>query len=265
MGRSISVGFRRAAAFGLVLAVVAPACAGRSIRSDDDDGQSPGGPWDDDGQSPGNPGDDDVSGDDDGSVGIGGSSVGGSGIGAGGSVAGHGPTPPPPVGGTSAGGTFAGATSAGGSSAGTIAIGGGSPGGTTGTGSTCNGIGDIAGGTGGTTPPNADPECKGIRSNMACSLEGKACPSLVCGLGDSGRRQCNCATTWTCTACDYSNSPFRDRCAEIPLCPVDAADEVPCAVLNTVCGPVAGEYCACYQSPYDGLIWDCDNPPSTWN
>jgi hypothetical protein len=31
-----------------------------------------------------------------------------------------------------------------------------------------------------------------------------------------------------------------------------------------VCGPVLDEYCACYNDPTDGLIWDCDSAPTTW-
>jgi len=145
----------------------------------------------------------------------------------------------------------------GGSSTGGTATGG------TATGGTSTG-GTATGGTGGSgTEPNPDPECKGIKSNGACTLAGKACPNLVCGIADSGRRECNCSTTWTCSACDYTNSPFKDRPADIPMCS-DAADEVPCTTENSVCGPVGSEYCACYRHPVEGLIWDCDSPPSSW-
>jgi hypothetical protein len=147
-----------------------------------------------------------------------------------------------PTGGTASGGTATGGTSSGGTSTG----------------------GSATGGTGGTDGPNIDPECKGIKSNGACTLEGKACPNLVCGLADSGRRECNCATTWSCTTCNYDNSPFKDRPADIPACPTGVGDEVPCTELNAVCGPSGSEYCACYQDATDGLIWDCDSPPSSW-
>jgi hypothetical protein len=73
-----------------------------------------------------------------------------------------------------------------------------------------------------------------------------------------------CATNWSCMPCDYTNSPFRDRPAEILACPTDVGDEVACTAAGTVCGPVGSEYCACYQDAQDGLIWDCDSPPSTW-
>jgi hypothetical protein len=135
------------------------------------------------------------------------------------------------------------------------------------------GVGGIPG-SGGTMPiagvggiggANSDPECKGIRNGMACAFEGKHCAGLICGLADSGRRTCDCATTWACTTCDYTNSPFRDRPAMIPPCPADAADEAFCTQEKFVCGPVApAEYCACYSDPTDGLIWDCDNAPSSW-
>jgi len=133
--------------------------------------------------------------------------------------------------------------------------------------------GGTAGDTGGTTTTggsgggggvNTDPECKGIKSNMSCPIEGKMCPNLVCGLADSGTRECNCATNWTCTSCDYTNSWVRDRPADIPACPAEATDEAPCLENMTVCGPVGSEYCACYTDATDGLIWDCDSPPSSW-
>jgi hypothetical protein len=124
--------------------------------------------------------------------------------------------------------------------------------------------GDPVAGSGGTGTPNADPECRGIKSNMACIIEGKQCPNLACGLADSGRRECNCATTWACSACDFTNSPFRDAPCDLPACPAEAADVVPCTQLNAVCTAVGSEVCACYQDPLDGLIWDCDRPPSSW-
>jgi hypothetical protein len=239
-GHFLGVALRRATLVGLVLASVVPACAGRSIRSEDDDGQSP------------------AAGDDDGSVGIGGSARGGDGMGARGAVGGTLPT-----GGTSTGGfSTGGAPTAIGGTAGTFQTGG-----------TC-GFSDAdkpgipqggSTGTGGVAGANGDPECRGIKSNMACPLEGKLCSNLSCGLADSGRRNCACATNWTCSACDYSSSPFRDRPACLTQCPADAADEVPCTLQNFVCGPIGAEYCACYSSPSDGLIWDCDSPPSSWD
>ena len=120
-------------------------------------------------------------------------------------------------------------------------------------------------GSSGAPPVNSDPLCRGIANQMPCVNDGYMCPSLACGLADSGRRQCVCLVNWMCTSCDFTSSVFRDRPANIPPCGAGVADEFPCNVENTVCDPVAGgEVCACYLSPTDGLIWDCDNPPSTW-
>jgi hypothetical protein len=100
---------------------------------------------------------------------------------------------------------------------------------------------------------------------MPCALEGKQCPNLICGLADSGRRHCDCATTWQCTACDFTSSPFRDRPPTIPACANGVATQVDCDQENLVCGPLSdGDYCACYQDAIDGRIWDCDSAPSTW-
>jgi hypothetical protein len=160
-----------------------------------------------------------------------------------------GATPTGGASGTGAGGTASGTGGAAGSGA------------TTSGGSTSTGG---AGGGGAGDMPNPDPECKGISRDMPCTLEGKMCPNLACGIADSGRRECNCATNWTCTSCDYTNSPFRDMPADIPMCPAGVGDEVTCTNVNTVCGPMGAEYCACYQDATDGLIWDCDDPPTTW-
>ena len=160
--------------------------------------------------------------------------------------------------------TGGGGGSSGSATGGSTSTGGTAPTGGTATGGTATGGTAPTGGTAGSAGgPNADPECKGIKSNMACPIPDKMCPNLVCGLADSGTRECNCATNWTCSACNYDNSPFKDKPADIPLCS-DAADEVACTTENSVCGPVGSEYCACYRHPVEGLIWDCDSPPSTW-
>jgi len=248
--RVLNVGFRRAAFFGLLVAMVAPACGGQSIRTEENDEPLP----------------PNVPPEDDGSYGGGGSSGGSVDRGGSGSLSGAFPSGGSyptggafPIGGTTGvGGTgVAGTIGVGGTQGGAFPTGGTSP---CGSGSP----GGIPAGTAGALPRNSDPECKGIKSNQACVLEGKACPNLVCGLGDSGRRECNCATNWTCSACDYSSSPFRARPAFIPVCTPDVADEVPCTTENQLCGPVGPEYCACFSSCTDGLIWDCDNAPSTW-
>jgi len=158
------------------------------------------------------------------------------------------------TGGGTSGSGGAGGSATGGSATGGSATGGSATGGTAPTGGT--------GGTG--NAPNPDPECKGISTGKACAIEAKMCPGMACGIADSGRRDCACATNWSCDPCDYTDSPFRDRPADIVACPGDAADEAPCTTLNQVCGPVGTEYCACYQDATDGLVWDCDKPPTSW-
>lgn len=107
-------------------------------------------------------------------------------------------------------------------------------------------------------------ECKGIKSNMACAVEGTDCPGLPCGLADSGVRACKCATNWTCSACDFSASPFKDKPADITTCTTEA-DKLPCTDSGKVCeGAAGGEVCACAPDDEGALIWDCDKPPSTW-
>jgi hypothetical protein len=239
------------------MAVIAPACAGRSISSPEDD-KTPTVPGDDD--YPGQGGSSGASSGGAGTAGdFGGAATNGGAFITGGSF---------PTGGTyPTGGTFP--TGGVGTSGGSIAVGGTFAGGTAGviaTGGTSPCAGDRIGGGGfaGQAPPNTDPECKGIRTNQPCALDGKMCPNLPCGLADSGRRQCSCATNWQCTSCDNSNSWISTPPCDILPCPPEVADEVSCTSEHTVCGPVGSEYCACYRSPTDGLIWDCDSPPSSW-
>lgn len=235
---------------GVAFALVAPACGGQSVSKDgDDDGSG-------DGPSP--PGDDDIIVGDDSGGGSGGTGSNQGGVGAGGTIVVGGAFP---MGGAVPTGGTGGAVPTGG-----VATGGGPPtGGVAGIPAT-GGTMPIAGvgGTGGTGGMNTDPYCKGIRNNSPCMPEGKLCEGLLCGLADSGVRACTCATNWTCTTCDYTNSPFRDPPAMIPPCPSGVGDEVSCTETNTVCGPVGSEYCACYADPNDGLIWDCDSPPTSW-
>jgi hypothetical protein len=123
-------------------------------------------------------------------------------------------------------------------------------------------------GTGGTGGTGVNPpECKSISRDMPCTAEGQQCPNLVCGLADSGTRDCNCATTWMCTACDFTNSRFMTKPEVIEPCPSGVAKGVDCepSIDGTVCGPLTdGDYCACYVDPTDGQIWDCDSAPSSW-
>jgi len=135
----------------------------------------------------------------------------------------------------------------------------------TGTGGTGTGGTGTGGTGGGTTVP---PECKGISTGKACTPEGQACPNLVCGLGDSGSRSCNCATNWSCTACDWTNSPFawaKAKPAGTTTCTGAEQDGIACGTLDATCeGAANGEACVCYIDDEGAQIWDCDKPPGTW-
>ncbi len=161
---------------------------------------------------------------------------------------------PPPAG---AGGTDPGAGGVAG--AGGTDVGAGA-GGTAGDGGTGVGAGGTAGSAAGAGGVNSDPLCKGIKSNMACTSEGLSCPVLACGLADSGRRDCACATNWTCTSCDFTGSPYATAPASPATCTTEK-DKDPCTTEGAVCiGAPNSEVCACYM---DGstLIWDCDKQP----
>lgn len=148
----------------------------------------------------------------------------------------------------------------------------GGTGGATGGSSTTGGTGGSTGGTGtggaGGTGTTVPPECKGIKTGMACTPEGQACPNLVCGLGDSGTRTCNCATNWSCTACDWTNSPFpwaKSKPAGTTTCTGAEQDGITCTTLDATCeGAANGEACVCYLDDEGMQIWDCDKPPGTW-
>ena len=124
--------------------------------------------------------------------------------------------------------------------------------------------------TGDTGGVNTDPECMGIAVNGSCTIQGKSCPNMICGLGNSGRRACNCATTWSCTACDFANSWIRDRPANIPACSGVIAGEL-CAngvdSPSSVCQETTTRYCVCATDPRNPTSppeWDCDAAPSSW-
>jgi hypothetical protein len=95
--------------------------------------------------------------------------------------------------------------------------------------------------------------------------EGTDCPNLACGLADSGVRACKCATTWMCSACDFTNSPFKTKPADIMTCTTQV-DKADCTgMMGKVCeGAPNGEVCACAPDDEGALIWDCDKPPTTW-
>jgi hypothetical protein len=166
---------------------------------------------------------------------------------------------------TATGGTGGATGGTGGSTGGTGGSTGGTGGSTGGTGGSTGGTGGSTGGTGAVVPP----ECKGIKTGMACTPEGQACPNLVCGLGDSGTRSCNCATNWSCTPCDWTNSQFawaKSKPADIQPCTGTEADEVACPRLDATCEGAGGgtEACVCFLDDEGMQIWDCDKPPGTW-
>jgi hypothetical protein len=133
-------------------------------------------------------------------------------------------------------------------------------------------------GGGGSGTANADPECKGIRNDMACTVEGKACPNMACGLGDMGRRDCNCATNWSCASCSHVGTPIETKpaTADTACSGVTAGD--PCSMSpdspESVCNPnmtpdnmIMEEYCMCASDPTDPSEmpeWNCDDAPSSW-
>jgi len=165
----------------------------------------------------------------------------------------------PPTGGTPGAGS-------GGAPAATGGVGGTAGADTGGTPAATGGMTGTAGmttGTGGTGAPGVG--CMGVKSNMACTVEGTECPGLPCGLGDSGVRSCKCQSTWMCAACDYTNSPFKDKPADITTC-TSQADKVACVGMeNKVCeGAPGGEVCACALNSKGSYAWDCDKPPTTW-
>jgi hypothetical protein len=132
---------------------------------------------------------------------------------------------------------------------------------TGGSGTAGTGAGTAGSGTAGA--PSA--ACKGIKSNMACTPEGTDCPGLACGLADTGKRSCKCASTWMCSACDFTGTPFEKKPADITKCTGVEADKITCTEMNKVCeGAAGGEVCACYPDDEGSLIWDCDKPPTSW-
>lgn len=117
-----------------------------------------------------------------------------------------------------------------------------------------------------TEPYNVDAECKGIKANTACLVMGKACPNLLCGIADSGRRKCDCdAATgmWKCEPCNYEKSGFKTKPADIQPCTAGRKDKDVCTTECTVCS-LSAEYCACAKDDEGALIWDCDSPPTSW-
>jgi hypothetical protein len=166
-------------------------------------------------------------------------------------------------------GADTGATSAGNTSAASSTTG--SASNTTGASSTAStgaggttGSGDSTTGTdgGGALP---DEMCSGIGNGDACTTPG-TCSGRVCGLADTGTRDCTCTTTWDCSSCAWSDPiPEVARAPTEPLAACDAAiaDEVPCDTRGDRCQQ-SDEVCACWLEDEGVLVWDCDSAPSFW-
>ena len=233
---------------------------------------------------------------DDGRLGTGGSTSGaaGSGIsgafsGSAGTVSGSagvgvGGTPPtggsagvagtPPTGGTPTGG----AAGSGGTVAGTGNVAGTATGGTAGTPAAGSGPGGSAGSGAGASGVNMDAMCKSISNNMPCTAavgDGKMCPMMPCGLGDSGRRDCNCQVNWTCTSCNFASSPIMTKPANAETPCSGVTNGMPCAmnidsplsVCNNSAATPDDPYCMCAsdpRNPANPAEWNCDSAPSSW-
>jgi hypothetical protein len=141
---------------------------------------------------------------------------------------------------------------------------------TTGTGGTTSSTGGTTSSTGGgsaacamQTLPTVAAECKGIKTMAACTTSGTTCADGLCGIADTGRRDCSCNGTWTCELCNYDTSPFKcPPAGGLPACTTEA-DKAPCTTACSVCDK-GSEICACYWDDEGALIWDCDGKPSTW-
>jgi hypothetical protein len=156
---------------------------------------------------------------------------------------------------------------------------GGAPAGAGGT--PASGAGGSAAGTGGasggSTGVNMDAMCKSISNNMPCTAavgDGKMCPMMPCGLGDMGRRDCNCATNWSCTSCNYSASVIATKPANAETaCGTDVVNGMMCSMnidqAASVCRSTSTEdpYCMCASDPRNSANpaeWNCDSAPSSW-
>jgi hypothetical protein len=105
----------------------------------------------------------------------------------------------------------------------------------------------------------------GIGNGDACSTPG-TCSGRVCGLADTGTRDCTCTTTWDCTSCAWPEpiaEVAQQPTSELPACATDVADNVACTTKGDRCTQ-GDEVCACWLEDSNGFIWDCDKPPSFW-
>jgi hypothetical protein len=67
-----------------------------------------------------------------------------------------------------------------------------------------------------------------------------------------------------CASCDFTNSMFKDKPANIGTCTTEA-DKLECTTEGAACeGAPGGEVCVCFRDDENMLIWDCDKAPPTW-
>ena len=94
-------------------------------------------------------------------------------------------------------------------------------------------------------------------------MEGQACPGLVCGLADSGSRECNCTGgIWVCTSCSFVGTPYENPPDPAPAACTTQTDGAACTTVGELCtGAPGDEVCACYVDDEGASIWDCDDIP----
>lgn len=131
---------------------------------------------------------------------------------------------------------------------------------------------NAAGGTTSTTADSGstsggelpDDMCSGIGNGDACTTPG-TCSGRVCGLADTGTRDCTCMDTWDCTSCAWSDPPpalVQQPAEPLTACDAAVADKVACETVGDLCEQ-SDEVCVCFDD--DGeVIWDCDKAPSFW-
>lgn len=198
-------------------------------------------------------------------------------------TAGSGATPTGGASGAAAGGasgaSTGGVAGVGPSGAGGTPMGGGGAGGTpaSGAGGMPGGTGSGGGAGGALGGVNTDAMCKSISNNMACTAavgDGKMCPMMPCGLGDVGRRDCNCQVNWSCTSCSFVGTVIETRPANADTaCGADVVAGMPCAMnpdsAASVCKSTSttDPYCMCASNPRNTAEppeWNCDSKPGPW-
>jgi hypothetical protein len=122
-----------------------------------------------------------------------------------------------------------------------------------------------------TTSGNAgtlsDDQCSGISNGSSCNVEG-TCSPRVCGLADTGTRDCACSGgVWDCTSCAWTQpypSVAEPPTSPLPACTGVEADNEPCSSRGARCDD-GDEVCACWLEDAGQLVWDCDDPPPFWD